>query len=511
VSGERDSYTRASFFFHAAAIGRANAGTQERLVSGDSDKKAFVEELTDQSDDFARWYNEVVRKAQLADYTPVRGCMVIRPYGYALWENMQRLLDERIKATGHQNAYFPVLIPESLLALEAEHVEGFAPQVAWVTHGGKDELEERYAIRPTSEAIIGHMYSRWIESYRDLPVLVNQWANVMRWEKVTRLFLRTAEFLWQEGHTAHATAEECQEEVLRMLEVYRDFVETDLAMPVWAGRKSDAEKFAGAESTYSIEALMRDGKALQAGTSHNLGQHFARVFDITYQDEQGRRQHVWQTSWGVSTRLIGGVIMTHGDDHGLKLPPHVAPVQAVVVPIWRKDEDRAAVLAFVDRVRETLGRSVRLQVDDRDQYTPGWKYNEHELRGVPVRLEIGPKDVAASAVMSVRRDNRAKESIPIAALSARLPALLDEVQRALFDDAVKFRDGQTAWCADLDEIEAHFREKRGYVATPWSGDPALENEIKIRTMATLRNVPLDQSRFRDQAGGRDWALFARAY
>jgi prolyl-tRNA synthetase len=477
----------------------------------DQDRKTFVEELTDQGDDFARWYNEVVRKAQLADYSPVRGCMVIRPYGFAMWEHMQRLLDQRIKATGHQNAYFPLLIPESLLQLEADHVEGFAPQVAWVTHGGNDKLEERFAIRPTSEAIIGHMYSRWIESYRDLPVLINQWANVMRWEKVTRLFLRTAEFLWQEGHTAHATAAECQEEVVRMLEVYRDFVENELAIPVWAGRKSDAEKFAGAEATYSIEALMKDGKALQAGTSHNLGQHFAKVFDITYQDEQGRRQHVWQTSWGVSTRLIGGVIMTHGDDQGLRLPPNIAPVQAVVVPIWRKPEDKALVLAFVDQVKAAVGTAVRLQVDDRDQYTPGWKYNEHELRGVPLRLEIGPRDVAGQAVMSVRRDNRAKESIPFAALATRLPELLADIQRSLYQQALAFREESTVWCDDLAALEAHFRERRGYAAIAWDDDAAREAEIKTRTMATLRNVPLDQSRFAKQANGRSWALFARAY
>lgn len=477
----------------------------------DQDRKSFVEELTDQGDDFARWYNEVVRKAQLADYSPVRGCMVIRPYGFAMWEHMQRLLDQRIKATGHQNAYFPILIPESLLQLEAEHVEGFAPQVAWVTHGGNDKLEERYAIRPTSEAIIGHMYSRWIESYRDLPVLINQWANVMRWEKVTRLFLRTAEFLWQEGHTAHATSAECQEEVERMLEVYRDFVENELAIPVWAGRKSDAEKFAGAEATYSIEALMKDGKALQAGTSHNLGQHFAKVFDITYQDEQGKRQHVWQTSWGVSTRLIGGVIMTHGDDQGLRLPPNIAPVQVVVVPIWRKPEDKVLVLAFVDQVKAAVGTTVRLQVDDRDQYTPGWKYNEHELRGVPLRVEIGPRDVAGQAVMSVRRDTRAKESIPFAALVTRLPELLADIQRTLYQQALAFREESTVWCEDLAALEAHFRERRGYAAIAWDDNAALEGEIKTRTMATLRNVPLDQSRFAKESGGRRWALFARSY
>ena len=476
------------------------------------DTSHFVEDLTDQSDDFSRWYNEVVRKAQLADYAPVRGCMVIRPYGFALWENMQRLLDERIKATGHQNAYFPLLIPESLLALEAEHVEGFAPQVAWVTHGGDEKLEERYCVRPTSEAIICKMYSRWIESYRDLPVLINQWCNVMRWEKVTRLFLRTAEFLWQEGHTAHATAEEAQKETLLALEFYRDFVERDLAIPVFCGPKSEAEKFPGADMTYSLEALMRDGKALQAGTSHNLGQHFAKVFDITFQDEQGKRQFVYQTSWGMTTRMIGALTMVHGDDQGLKLPPRVAPIQAVVVPIWRKEAEKSAVLEFVGRVRSALDRVVRLYVDDRDQYTPGWKYNEHEMRGVPVRLEIGPRDVANGAVMSVRRDNRAKESIPLGALGQRVPALLAEVQQALFRSALEFRDQNTARASTLAEIEAHFAERRGYVAMPWKDEAALEAQIKERTGATLRCVPLATGNFTGLgADGERLALFARAY
>jgi len=482
-------------------------------VSEKDAQKRYVEDLTDQSDDFSRWYTEVIRKAQLADYSPVRGCMVIRPYGYGLWENLQRGLDGRIKATGHQNVYFPMLIPESLLQLEADHVEGFAPECAWVTHGGREQLEERYAIRPTSEAIIGHMYSRWIESYRDLPVLLNQWCNVMRWEKVTRLFLRTTEFLWQEGHTAHATEAEAREEVLRMLEVYRDFVETELAIPVYAGKKSDAERFAGAEDTYTIEALMKDGKALQAGTSHHLGQHFAKVFDITYQDEQGRRQYVWQTSWGATTRLIGALVMVHGDDQGLRLPPRVAPVQAVIVPIWRKDEDRAAVKAFLDKVREALGDRVRLHVDDRDQYSPGWKYNEYEMRGVPVRLEVGPKDVANQAVMSVRRDNRAKESIPLAQLAERLPVLLDDVQASLFRQASEFRDASTVLATSKEEVLAHFgAEKRGYVAVPWDGSAAFEAEVKERTGATLRCMPQDLSRFASlERPGHRVALFARSY
>ncbi len=475
--------------------------------------KSYVEDLTDQSDDFSRWYNEVVRKAQLADYTPVRGSMVIRPYGFGLWENMQARLDRRIKATGHQNAYFPLLIPESLLQLEADHVEGFAPECAWVTHGGSEKLEERYAIRPTSEAIIGHMYSRWIESYRDLPILLNQWCNVMRWEKVTRLFLRTAEFLWQEGHTAHANEPEAREEVLRMLEVYRDFVETELAIPVFPGKKSDAERFAGAQETYTIEGLMKDGKALQAGTSHHLGQHFAKVFDITYQDEQGKRQHVWQTSWGVSTRLIGALVMVHGDDSGLRLPPNVAPVQAVIVPIWRKEEDRAAVAGFIARVREALGDRVRLHVDDRDQYSPGWKYNEYEMRGVPVRLEIGPKDVANQAVMSVRRDTRGKESIPLANLAERLPALLAEIQASLFQQALDFRTANTVLASSKDEVIAHFAaEKRGFVAVPWDGSAEFEADVKEKTGATLRCVPFDTERFASiEKPGHRIALFARSY
>jgi prolyl-tRNA synthetase len=481
-------------------------------VSDTEQKKQFVEDITDQSDDFARWYNDVVRKAQLADYAPVRGCMVIRPYGYGMWENMQRLLDARIKATGHQNVYMPLLIPESLLEKEAEHVQGFAPEVAWVTHGGREELEERYAIRPTSEAIFGHMYSRWIESYRDLPVLLNQWANVMRWEKVTRLFLRTAEFLWQEGHTAHANAADCQEEVLRMLDVYRAFAEEDLAIPVHAGLKSDAEKFAGAEQTYCIEALMRDGKALQAGTSHNLGQHFAKVFDITFQDEAGKRQYVHQTSWGVSTRLIGAVIMTHGDDAGLRLPPRIAPIQAVVVPIWRREDEKAVVLGFVERVKAAVGDRVRLHVDDRDQYSPGWKYNEHELRGVPVRIEVGPKDVAKGAVMTVLRTGRVKESVPLEALATRLPELLDTVQRTLFESASEFRATQTTHVRGMADIEAHFKEKRGFVVMPWDGDDALEAEIKARTSATLRCMPLDTRAFADvPRGSKGIALFARSY
>src|SRR5512142_1625532 len=381
--------------------------------------EGFVTEITPRSEDFSRWYTDVVRRTELADYSPVKGCMVIRPYGYAIWELIQQGLDRRIKATGHVNAYFPLFIPESLLKKEAEHVEGFAPQVAWVTRGGAEELEEPLAIRPTSEAIIGTMYAKWIQSWRDLPVLINQWANIVRWEKVTRLFLRTTEFLWQEGHTAHETAEEAETETLKILhEVYRDFVETELAMPVIVGRKSESEKFAGADCTYSIEALMGDGRALQAATSHNLGQNFAKAFNIQFQGRDKTVQHAWTTSWGVSTRLIGGLIMTHGDDSGLILPPRVAPHQVVIVPIPRGNW-KETVLPKAREIQQQLAAGgVRVVLDDRDAYTPGWKFAEWELRGVPLRVEIGPKDVQKSQAVLVRRDNREKTFAPLAGLPA---------------------------------------------------------------------------------------------
>ncbi len=376
-------------------------------------EERYVEDLADK-DDFSQWYLDVIRKAQLADESPVRGCMVIRPYGYALWENMQRLLDDRIKATGHQNAYFPLFIPESFLKKEAEHVEGFAPEVAWVTRGGGEELAEPLAVRPTSEAIIGYMYARWVQSYRDLPLLYNQWGNVVRWEKRTRPFLRTSEFLWQEGHTAHRTGEEAEAETLKILvEVYQDFIENELAIPVITGQKSDAERFAGAARTYSLEAMMGDGKALQAGTSHNLGQNFAKGFGIQFQDVDGERKYAWTTSWGASTRLVGGVIMVHGDDAGLQMPPRVAPIQVVIVPIWRKEPDREAVAAAVSGLEGQLRRAgVRIHTDWREE-TPGYKFNDWELRGVPLRLEVGPKDVQNHQAVLVRRDTkpRAKEMI----------------------------------------------------------------------------------------------------
>ncbi|HZT07942.1 MAG TPA: proline--tRNA ligase [Chloroflexota bacterium] len=475
----------------------------------------FVEEIADKGDDYSRWYTDVILKAELADYSPVRGCMVIRPYGYALWENMQAALDARIKATGHLNAYFPLFIPESLLQREAEHVEGFNPEVAWITAAGTEDLDERLAIRPTSEAIIGTMYGKWVQSWRDLPILINQWANVVRWEKRTYLFLRTTEFLWQEGHTAHRTEEEAMDEVLRMLDVYRDFAETELAMPVIAGRKSEAEKFAGAAATFTVEAMMGDGRALQAGTSHSFGQGFARAFNISFLDMDGERRHAWTTSWGASTRLVGGVIMMHGDESGLILPPRVAPYQVVIVPIYQRDEQRTEIHEEVERIRRELAGTIRVHVDW-SEHRPGWKFSEWELRGVPVRLEIGPKDIAQRQGIAVRRDNRAKEAVPFAALSTRLPQILDDVQRSLYERAVAFRESRTHMVESIDELAAQLERERGFFWAPWCGDAACEAHVKERTGATLRCVPLDGG---NRSGAclvcrkdaPQTAVFARAY
>ena len=446
-------------------------------------------EITPQSQDFGRWYIDVVRRAELADYSPVKGCMVIRPYGYAIWELMQQALDKRFKATGHVNAYFPLFIPESLLMKETEHVQGFAPQVAWVTQGGTEVLEERLVVRPTSETIIGTMYAKWVQSWRDLPILINQWANVVRWEKVTRLFLRTTEFLWQEGHTAHETAEEAEAETQKMLGVYKDFAHTELAMPVIDGQKTDSEKFAGAERTYSIEALMRDGRALQAGTSHNLGQNFAKVFDIKFQARDKSVQYVYGTSWGVSTRMIGGVIMTHGDDGGLILPPRIAPYQVVIIPIPRGNW-RETVLPRAQAIRDELvARGVRVMLDDRDTQTPGWKYNEWELRGVPLRLEIGPKDIEKSQVMLARRDTREKSSAAMDGLSLHVVGMLDSIQEALFARAVAFREEHTTHTDSYDEFKQIMEGRPGFVVSPWCGSAMCEAQIKAETQATIRNLP----------------------
>jgi prolyl-tRNA synthetase len=458
-------------------------------MSGETELPDLPKEITPQSKDFGRWYLDVVRKAELADYSPVKGCMVIRPYGYAIWELMQQGLDRRFKETGHVNAYFPLFIPESLLMKESAHVEGFAPQVAWVTQGGNEVLEERLVVRPTSETIIGTMYAKWVQSWRDLPILINQWANVVRWEKVTRLFLRTTEFLWQEGHTAHETAEEAQDETLKMLGVYKNFAETELAMPVMDGLKTESEKFAGAVRTYSIEALMRDGRALQAGTSHYLGQNFSKSYEIKFQARDKSVQYVYTTSWGVSTRMIGGVIMTHGDEGGLILPPRIAPYQVVIVPIPR-GAWRETVLPKAQEIRAALSaRGIRVMLDDRDSQTPGWKFNEWELRGVPLRLEIGPKDIEKSTVVLARRDTREKSFAPMDGLAGHVEQLLAAIQQALFDRAVAFRTDHTTETDSYDEFKQVMDGRPGFVVSPWCGSAACEADIKAETQATIRNIP----------------------
>jgi len=453
---------------------------------------SFVTEITPQDDDFSRWYLDVVRRAELADYSPVKGCMVIRPYGYAMWELIQQQLDARFKQTGHVNAYFPLFIPQNLIMREAEHVEGFAPQVALVTKGGGEDLDEPLVVRPTSEAIIGTMYAKWIKSWRDLPVLINQWANVVRWEKVTRPFLRTTEFLWQEGHTAHETEAEAHEETLRMLGVYKEFSENVLAMPVLDGQKSASEKFAGASKTYSIEALMGDGRALQAGTSHDLGQNFAKAFEIQFQGRDKTVQHAWTTSWGVSTRLIGGVIMTHGDNSGLVLPPKIAPHQVVIVPIQRANWQETVLPKALEVQASLVSAGVRVFLDKREEYTPGWKFAEWEMRGVPLRLEIGPKDIEKGQVVLARRDTREKLPTPIDGLASTVTGLLDTIQRALFEKALKFREEHTSRAETWDEFVSIMEGRPGFVVARWCGDADCEAQIKTETQATIRNLPFDQ-------------------
>lgn len=453
-------------------------------------KKEFVKELTSKSEDFAQWYVDVIRKTDMADYTTVKGCMVIKPYGYELWENIREGLDKRIKATGHKNAYFPLLVPESLLQKEADHVEGFAPEVAWVTHGGSEELEERLAIRPTSEAIICSIYAKWVQSYRDLPILINQWANVVRWEKVTRLFLRTTEFLWQEGHTCHRTEQEAEEETLKMLNQYREFLETELAIPVVVGQKTESEKFAGAVHTYTIEALMSDGKALQAGTSHNLGQHFAKVYEIKYLDEDQQEKYVWQTSWGVTTRLIGALVMVHGDDSGLILPPKVAPIQVVVVPIIFGDT-KDKVFTKVNEIKGNLSQ-FRIECDMREDNTPGWKFNQWEMKGVPIRMEIGPKDIDKGQVVIVRRDTREKIFVPENQMVETIEKLLIEIQNNLFERAKEFRKQNTTELTEgYDKFKEIISDSRGFVVSGWCGSEVCEATIKADTKATIRCIPLE--------------------
>jgi prolyl-tRNA synthetase len=458
------------------------------------EKERVSKEITPKGDDYSQWYLDVVLKTELADYGPVKGCMIIRPYGYAVWEHMQADMDRRIKETGHVNAYFPLFIPKSFLEKEKEHVEGFSPECAWVTVGGGEELEEPLAIRPTSEAMICSMYAKWVHSWRDLPVLINQWANVVRWEKVTRPFLRTTEFLWQEGHTLHATEAEAEEETLKMLHVYRSFSEEMLAMPVVWGRKSESEKFAGALRTYSIEALMGDGKALQAGTSHNLGQHFATAYGIEFLDKEQKRALPWSTSWGTSTRMIGGLIMTHGDDSGLILPPKVAPYQVVIVPIPpRKGDVNEAVLPKAREVQKALRASgVRVHLDDRDTQQPGFKYADWEMRGVPLRLEIGPKDIEKDQCVLVRRDTREKAFVPLASLAERTRELLAAIQDGLLERARRFVADNTRQAASYDDFKQIMADKRGFIVAGWCRKAECEARIKEETRATVRVIPIDR-------------------
>ncbi len=476
------------------------------------------QKLPKRSEDFSEWYNQVVLRAELADYAPVRGCMIVRPYGWALWENITAALDRRFKATGHVNAAFPLLIPRSFIEKEKSHVAGFSPELAVVTHGGGEKLEEPLVIRPTSETIVGHAYAKWIQSYRDLPVLINQWNSVVRWELRTRLFLRTLEFFWQEGHTAHATLEEAEFETRQMLDIYADFAVRDAAIPVIPGRKSEAERFAGADQTYSIEAMMGDGKALQSGTSHNLGQNFAKAFEIRYLDQTGVHQYCWTTSWGLSTRVVGAMIMVHGDDQGLILPPHLAPFQVVIVPIFKTDEEKASVLEAARKLQKALvDADIRVKMDLRDGMSPGFKFNDWEMRGVPLRLELGPKDVANSSAVLARRDRPGKEGksfVPQEGIPAAVVRTLEEIQQALFDRALAFRRANTFEPADYGEFKKAV--EKGFALCWWCGSSACEEKIKEETKATMRCIPLEQPGGSGKCiycgqPSTEKAIFARAY
>ncbi len=478
----------------------------------------MAEKITPRSTDYSQWYIDIVTNAKLADYSPVKGCMVIRPRGYALWENIQRVLDGKFKETGHSNAYFPMLIPESFLKKEADHVEGFSPELAVVTIAGGEKLEEPLIVRPTSETIIWAMYKKWIQSYRDLPLLINQWANVIRWEKRTRLFLRTTEFLWQEGHTAHATAEEAQEETLRMLQVYKSFVEEYMAIPIVDGEKSASEKFAGAVKTYSIEAMMQDKKALQAGTSHNLGQNFAKAFEVTFQTKEGTLDHVWATSWGVSTRLIGALIMTHSDDKGLVVPPRLAPVEAVVVPIFRKD-NVAEVSAYAKSIGDSLSAAgLKVETDLDETQSSGWKFAEWEMVGVPVRIEAGPKDMQNNQAVLVRRDTGEKLFVAKDEIAAKVKELLVLIQQNLFDRALKNRLDNTFQIDNWADFVKLMEGDGGFVEAAWCGSAKCEAEIKETTKATIRNLPfalkdkpVDKPCLKCGAPGQHWAVWAKSY
>ncbi len=480
----------------------------------------MAKKITSPGTDFSRWYLDVIREAELADTAPVRGCMIIRPYGYAIWENMKASLDRRFKDTGHSNAYFPLFIPESFINRESEHVEGFAPELAMVTHGGGKELEEPLAVRPTSETIINHMFSKWINSYRDLPMLLNQWANVVRWEMRTRPFLRTTEFLWQEGHTAHATEEEAREETMRMLQVYEDFAREDGAIPVVTGLKTESEKFAGAVDTYAIEAMMRNGWALQSGTSHYLGTNFARAFDTKFLDSDNEQKYVHQTSWGVSTRMVGALIMAHGDEHGLRLPPNLAPLQTVIVPIFRSDDDRTRVLEKASEIRNRLSDAgVRVKLDDTEGSSPGFKFNHWEVRGVPLRLELGPRDLEEGHVMASPRNRPGREgkfTIPMEGLAGRVVERLEAIQGAMLADATEYRRSRTYDIETYDQLVEQLPERPGFYRVWWDGGEAEEQRMKEETKATVRCIPLEQP---EESGrcfitGREThrqAIVARAY
>jgi prolyl-tRNA synthetase len=476
----------------------------------------MAKEITPRQTDYSAWYQDVVLRAALADYAPVKGCMVIRPRGYAIWEKMQRTLDGMFKATGHVNAYFPMLIPESFLRKEAEHVKGFSPELAVVTHAGGEDLEEPLVLRPTSETVIWSMYKNWIQSYRDLPLLINQWANVIRWEKRTRLFLRTTEFLWQEGHTAHATAAEAHEEALKILGIYRTFAEEYMAIPVFSGQKTETEKFAGAVRTYAIESMTQDRKALQAGTSHDLGQNFAKAFDVTYQTKDRTTEYVWATSWGVSTRLVGALIMAHSDDRGLVLPPKLAPTEVAIVPIF-KSQNRAEVLRFAEGLLAEIRTRHTVELNADESSSPGWKFAELEVQGVPIRVEVGPRDMAENKVVLVRRDTGEKKPVPRDGALAEIGALLDDMQSSLYRRALEFRDANTLDVEDYAEFARLLDEPGGFIRSPWCGSAACEAKVKEQTKATIRVLPLERESPRGKrciaCGGEaaEIATFARAY
>jgi prolyl-tRNA synthetase len=474
--------------------------------------------LPTRAEDYSEWYNQVVLRAEMADYAPVRGCMIVRPYGWALWENITAALDRRFKATGHMNAAFPLLIPRSFIDKEKSHVAGFSPELAVVTIGGGEELEEPLVIRPTSETIIGHAYAKWIQSYRDLPVLINQWNSVVRWELRTKLFLRTLEFFWQEGHTAHATLEEAEAETRQMVDVYTDFAFKEAAVPVIPGRKSESEKFAGADITYSLEAMMGDGKALQFCTSHNLGQNFAKAFEIKYLDKGGVHQFCWTTSWGLSTRVVGAIVMVHGDDQGLILPPRLAPYQVVVVPIFKSDEEKRSVFEAARKIRaELVAADIRVKMDERDGMSPGFKFNDWEMRGVPLRVELGPKDVASGNVVLARRDRPGREGKVSASQQGIAPVvakLLGEIQDALFQRALDFRKANTVVPRDYGEFKAAV--EKGFAMAHWCGSADCEAKIKEETKATMRCIPLEQAAGPGKCifcgnAAPEQAVFARAY